>query len=526
MADVQIKNESHLLVPLTNSPTNTHSAQQQVCSCFELRHNSTIPPSRMSQQVKNMYCAMSNSYSAASATATCVQESCHHGRRRPLRRRHLALATAVAISSVATPCSAFSSTLPCHVTQQFADVSQSCRQERANPMRSSLPVLNMVSFLDAPTTLSTRKDRRDSSRIKAPKNVRRSSIREGKPPSIDSRTVEIEIPDLDDLDIDNLDNFVTSAPTKRRGIKSTSLSKAKTNGKAQHDASSSSASEVVAPRLPPDIDSEILYEGIKSAPQQLPVNVNTTLSQNTKKDAVKPNPSARAITAATKKSSKVAATASQDDRKKKSKSSTMPGFIKDEGLDDHITTRSLKLIASKRKVSRIVRSKKAKLKRRQVNSEAMYRKSATVPDSLLDYAQEIHAVSRVTPKEEIELGTRTQEAMRLQRMYDELQAKYGRDPTDDEWCAAAGKINVEALRDALNDGIEAKNQLVASNLRMVQRVVNLYIRNGLGSEYNAGDLMQDGTMVSSFWFVFQNSLEVVSSQKILISFSPSQTNRH
>jgi RNA polymerase primary sigma factor len=83
-------------------------------------------------------------------------------------------------------------------------------------------------------------------------------------------------------------------------------------------------------------------------------------------------------------------------------------------------------------------------------------------------------------------------------MYDDLQGKYGRDPTDEEWCAAAGKINMEALREAIEDGMEAKNHLVASNLRMVQRVVNLYIRNGLGSEYNAGDLMQDGTMVSSY----------------------------
>ncbi len=76
-----------------------------------------------------------------------------------------------------------------------------------------------------------------------------------------------------------------------------------------------------------------------------------------------------------------------------------------------------------------------------------------------------------------------------------MHNKYGRQPTDDEWAAAAGKINVVALKEAIDDGLEAKNQLVASNLRMVQRVVNLYIRNGLGSEYNAGDLMQDGTMV-------------------------------
>lgn len=55
-------------------------------------------------------------------------------------------------------------------------------------------------------------------------------------------------------------------------------------------------------------------------------------------------------------------------------------------------------------------------------------------------------------------------------------------------------MNVVALKEAIDDGMEAKNQLVASNLRMVQRVVNLYIRNGLGSEYNAGDLMQDGTI--------------------------------
>lgn len=103
---------------------------------------------------------------------------------------------------------------------------------------------------------------------------------------------------------------------------------------------------------------------------------------------------------------------------------------------------------------------------------------------------------RITPKEELELGTRTQEAIRLQKLYDNLIIEYGREPSDHEWCAAAGKINMEALEDVLQDGINAKNQLVTSNLRMVQGVVNLYIRNGLGSQYNAGDLMQEGTVVS------------------------------
>ena len=59
--------------------------------------------------------------------------------------------------------------------------------------------------------------------------------------------------------------------------------------------------------------------------------------------------------------------------------------------------------------------------------------------------------------------------------------------------------------------MEAKNRLVESNLRMVQGVVNTYIRNGLGSQYNAGDLMQEGTMVS-FRFVY------VSHTRILVDF--------
>jgi len=125
----------------------------------------------------------------------------------------------------------------------------------------------------------------------------------------------------------------------------------------------------------------------------------------------------------------------------------------------------------------------------------MYKDSASVPDSLIQFTNEIHSeTSRITPKEEIELGTKTQEAIQLQQLYDNLEMKYNREPTDEEWCAAAGKMNMEALRQTIEEGMEAKNRLVSSNLRMVQGVVNLYIRNGLGSQYNAGDLMQEGTV--------------------------------
>ena len=46
---------------------------------------------------------------------------------------------------------------------------------------------------------------------------------------------------------------------------------------------------------------------------------------------------------------------------------------------------------------------------------------------------------RVVPK--------TQEAIRLQQLHDDLQNKYGRSPTDDEWAAAAGKMNVLAIQE-------------------------------------------------------------------------------
>ena len=296
----------------------------------------------------------------------------------------------------------------------------------------------------------------------------------------------------------SLDKDMLSTRSKtQRSASSVSLARA--------SLKSSSADESLAA----EIDSVVLYSSITKAPAKKPASTaakpvvakaeldlgsNATETKSVSK--VKPKKPLSPTAAAT-----VETHAPRSSFKSKSRSSTMPGFIKVEGLDEYVTARTTtRMTTTKRKVSRM--STSAKKKRRQLNSEALYKKSSSVPDSLLDYAQEIHAISRVSPKEEIELGTKTQEAIRLQKMYDDLRQKYGREPTDDEWCAAAGKINMEALKEALDAGNLAKNQLVASNLRMVQRVVNLYIRNGLGSEYNAGDLMQDGTMVSTTSFIY------------------------
>jgi hypothetical protein len=168
-------------------------------------------------------------------------------------------------------------------------------------------------------------------------------------------------------------------------------------------------------------------------------------------------------------------------KKKRSKRhiSTMPGFSS-ETANQRAFRESIRMTES-RTGSKVVDTPEKKEKRRKSNGQAMYQNSASVPDSLVQFANEIHTVDRITPKEEVELGVKTQEAIRLQILHDDLMAKLRRLPTDEEWCAAAGKINLEAISQAIEDGLEAKNMLVTANLRMVQGVVNLYIHGGLQS---------------------------------------------
>lgn len=180
----------------------------------------------------------------------------------------------------------------------------------------------------------------------------------------------------------------------------------------------------------------------------------------------------------------------------KNKSSTMPGFQGGAYTDNQRAYNRSKRLQEERTGRKFKESSESKAKRRADQGLQMYRGSSAVPDSMLQFAGEIHGIDRITPKEEIVLGKKTQEAIRVQSVYDKLEKQLKREPTDDEWCAAAGKINMEAISQAIDEGLEAKNKLVESNLRMVQGVVNVYIRNGLRGQYNAGDLMQEGIMVS------------------------------
>lgn len=174
------------------------------------------------------------------------------------------------------------------------------------------------------------------------------------------------------------------------------------------------------------------------------------------------------------------------------RSSTMPGFAAESGRQR--AYREAMRLVEKKTGKKVIETAASRQKRRKENGEAMYRNSASVPESMVQFAGEIHKEELITRKEEMELGEKTQEAIRLQHLYSSLEEKLDREPTDQEWCAAAGKINMEAIRQAIEDGLEAKNKLVTSNLRLVQSVVNTYIRNGLSAKYNAGDMMQDGIL--------------------------------
>jgi RNA polymerase primary sigma factor len=178
----------------------------------------------------------------------------------------------------------------------------------------------------------------------------------------------------------------------------------------------------------------------------------------------------------------------------RSRSSTMPGLSGGAKSDRQLAYRDGVRLVEQRTGKKIKETSESKIKRKATNGESMYKTSACVPDSMVQFANEIHQINRINRQEEIALGEKTQEAMQLQKLYTKLSDTLAREPTDEEWCAAAGKINMEAVRQTIEEGLEAKNKLVTSNLRMVQSVVNTYIRNGLGGQYNAGDMMQEGVM--------------------------------
>ena len=126
---------------------------------------------------------------------------------------------------------------------------------------------------------------------------------------------------------------------------------------------------------------------------------------------------------------------------------------------------------------------------------SIYANSAVVPPSLLTFLSEVHDTTSLLSKdEEYELGMTVQKGRRYKRAKVDLEKELRRDPTVGEMIEVVGCGSEEEYDAVIKLGDEARRTLVECNLRLVQKVVNVYIRNGLGSQYNAGDMMQDGTM--------------------------------
>lgn len=79
--------------------------------------------------------------------------------------------------------------------------------------------------------------------------------------------------------------------------------------------------------------------------------------------------------------------------KKKSRSSTMPGFASRSGRQQAFED-GIKLM-EQQSGKKFTETEEAKKRRKKQSSERMYKTSASVPDSLVSFANEIHLVSGV-----------------------------------------------------------------------------------------------------------------------------------
>jgi hypothetical protein len=57
------------------------------------------------------------------------------------------------------------------------------------------------------------------------------------------------------------------------------------------------------------------------------------------------------------------------------------------------------VVSQQKRLNSMIRKERNSKRRRKANSEAMYANSASVPDSLIAFTNEIHMESRITPKE-------------------------------------------------------------------------------------------------------------------------------
>lgn len=79
----------------------------------------------------------------------------------------------------------------------------------------------------------------------------------------------------------------------------------------------------------------------------------------------------------------------------------------------------------------------------------------------------------------------TQDLLTLEKLHKDLAEKYGGEPTFSQWATTAG-VDQKTLRKRLNYGVQCKEKMLRSNIRLVISVAKNYQGSGMSLQ----DLVQ------------------------------------